>query len=203
MEMYITASVPNSSPRRCGSPACTRFANEAEVIGERHAGGQYLLQGEDPLVGLIGIFVAASLGCLDDDDDLIFLKRLEQYCIGKTAGFYVLGHGPSCQKPRSNRIREGLQQQPEIAGAVVALDFDMMEWLLRFLIGGGLVAVFSLLGDVLPPKGFAGLFAAALSVALASLVLTGTYESPAVASASAHSMIAGAIALGGPHRVIR
>jgi uncharacterized membrane protein (GlpM family) len=102
---------------------------------------------------------------------------------------------PSCQKPRSNRIRESLQQQPEIAGAVVALDFDMMEWLLRFLIGGGLVAVFSLLGDVLRPKGFAGLFAAAPSVALASLVLTGTYESAAVASASAHSMIAGAIAL--------
>jgi uncharacterized membrane protein (GlpM family) len=71
----------------------------------------------------------------------------------------------------------------------------MIEWLLRFLIGGGLVAVFSLLGDVLRPKGFAGLFAASPSVALASLVLTGTYESPAVASASAHSMIAGAIAL--------
>jgi Protein of unknown function (DUF3147) len=81
--------------------------------------------------------------------------------------------------------------------------FDMMEWLLRFLIGGGLVAVFSLFGDVLRPKGFAGLFAAAPSVALASLVLTGTSESPAVASASAHSMIAGAIALGSPRRVIR
>jgi hypothetical protein len=77
----------------------------------------------------------------------------------------------------------------------VALHFDMIEWLLRFLIDGGLVTVFSLFGDALRPKGFAGLFAAARSVALASLVFTGPYESPAVASASAHSMIAGAIAL--------
>jgi uncharacterized membrane protein (GlpM family) len=70
-----------------------------------------------------------------------------------------------------------------------------MEWLLRFLIGGGIVMVFSLFGDVLRPKGFAGLFAAAPSVALASLALTGMNGSPAVVAESARSMIAGAIAL--------
>jgi hypothetical protein len=46
-----------------------------------------------------------------------------------------------------------------------------MDWVLRFLIGGTIVSVFALIGDVLKPKGFAGLFGAAPSVALATLGL--------------------------------
>jgi hypothetical protein len=36
-----------------------------------------------------------------------------------------------------------------------------MDWVARFLIGGTIVAVFALIGDVLKPKGFPGLFGAA------------------------------------------
>ena len=46
-----------------------------------------------------------------------------------------------------------------------------MDYLLRFLIGGVVVSVFAVLGDVLRPKSFAGLFGAAPSVALATLGL--------------------------------
>ena len=44
-----------------------------------------------------------------------------------------------------------------------------MEYPARFLIGGLAVSVFALLGDMLRPKTFAGLFGAAPFVALATL----------------------------------
>ena len=46
-----------------------------------------------------------------------------------------------------------------------------MEYLIRFLAGGIVVSAFAVLGDVLRPKSFAGLFGAAPSVALATLSL--------------------------------
>jgi hypothetical protein len=46
-----------------------------------------------------------------------------------------------------------------------------MEYLIRFLAGGLVVSAFAVLGDVLRPKSFAGLFGAAPSVALATLGL--------------------------------
>ncbi len=48
----------------------------------------------------------------------------------------------------------------------------MEELLMRILVGGVAVSGFSFLGGLLRPKTFAGLFAAAPSVALATLVLT-------------------------------
>src|SRR5205814_5273633 len=48
----------------------------------------------------------------------------------------------------------------------------MSEILLRFLMGGAVVSVFALLGDLFKPKSFAGLFGAAPSVALVTLALT-------------------------------
>ena len=45
----------------------------------------------------------------------------------------------------------------------------MTEYIVRFLIGGVVVSAFSMLGDLLRPKSFAGLFGAAPSVALATL----------------------------------
>ena len=48
----------------------------------------------------------------------------------------------------------------------------MHEILIRFLIGGVVVSVFAVIGDILKPKSFAGLFGAAPSVALATLGLT-------------------------------
>ena len=45
----------------------------------------------------------------------------------------------------------------------------MSEYLVRFLIGGVVVSAFAMLGDMLRPKSFAGLFGAAPSVALGTL----------------------------------
>ena len=45
----------------------------------------------------------------------------------------------------------------------------LSELLIRFLIGGLIVSVFAVSGDILRPKTFAGIFGAAPSVALASL----------------------------------
>jgi hypothetical protein len=70
-----------------------------------------------------------------------------------------------------------------------------MQWLIRFLVGGTVVSVFSLAGDVLRPKGFAGLFAAAPSVALATLGLTVLTQGASYAALEARSMILGALAL--------
>jgi uncharacterized membrane protein (GlpM family) len=68
------------------------------------------------------------------------------------------------------------------------------ELLLRFLIGGAVVSVFAVLGDLFKPKSFAGLFGAAPSVALATLALTVTTEGPEYVAIEARSMVLGAIA---------
>jgi uncharacterized membrane protein (GlpM family) len=69
-----------------------------------------------------------------------------------------------------------------------------MQLFLRFVVGGALVSLFAVLGDVLKPKGFAGLFAAAPSVALATLSLTILTDGKTYAATEAKSMIAGALA---------
>ena len=53
---------------------------------------------------------------------------------------------------------------------------------------------FAIIGDLLKPKSFAGLFGAAPSVALATLGLTIATEGASYAATEARSMIAGAIA---------
>jgi hypothetical protein len=70
-----------------------------------------------------------------------------------------------------------------------------MEYLVRFLAGGIVVSAFAVLGDVLRPKSFAGLFGAAPSVALATLSLTLWKDGAAYASTEGRSMILGAGAL--------
>jgi hypothetical protein len=69
-----------------------------------------------------------------------------------------------------------------------------MQLLVRFVVGGTLVSLFAVSGDVLKPKGFAGLFAAAPSVALATLSLTILTDGKYYAAIEAKSMIAGALA---------
>lgn len=66
---------------------------------------------------------------------------------------------------------------------------------MRFIVGGLVVSVFAVLGDLFRPKSFAGLFDAAPSVALASLALAVGKDGALYASAEARSMVAGAIAL--------
>ena len=65
----------------------------------------------------------------------------------------------------------------------------------KVLAGGALVAGFSALGDVLKPKAFAGLFAAAPSVAMASLAVTVLTAGQAKAAISSRGMIAGAVGM--------
>lgn len=72
----------------------------------------------------------------------------------------------------------------------------MTEYLVRFLIGGCVVSAFAMLGDVLRPKSFAGLFGAAPSVALASLGLALAKHGGSYAAVEADAMLAGALALG-------
>ena len=68
------------------------------------------------------------------------------------------------------------------------------ELVFRFMIGGALVSVFALLGDLFKPKTFAGLFGAAPSTALATLGLAILRQGPAYAAIEARSMMAGAVA---------
>ncbi|HZC43144.1 MAG TPA: DUF3147 family protein, partial [Acidobacteriaceae bacterium] len=70
----------------------------------------------------------------------------------------------------------------------------MTEILLRFLIGGTMVAAFSFIGCLFSPKSFAGLFGAAPSVALATLGLTVLSRGSQYAAIEARSMIGGAVA---------
>jgi Protein of unknown function (DUF3147) len=68
------------------------------------------------------------------------------------------------------------------------------EILLRAMVGGVLVSAFALLGDWLKPKSFAGLFGAAPSVALATMVLTVMKQGKGYASVEARSMVLGSLA---------
>ena len=66
---------------------------------------------------------------------------------------------------------------------------------LRGLIGGSLVVVFALISEVVKPKAFAGLFAAAPSVAVGSLAVTVVAESAAKARQSSIGMTVGGVAM--------
>ncbi len=69
----------------------------------------------------------------------------------------------------------------------------MSELLIRFAIGGVVVSLFALLGDIFRPRTFAGIFAAAPSIAFASLGLTIHQHGRGYAAVEARSMIFGAL----------
>ena len=71
----------------------------------------------------------------------------------------------------------------------------MLEYGLRFLAGGIAVSAFAALGDALRPKSFAGLFGAAPSIALATLLITLSHTGTSFAAMEGRSMIVGAFAL--------
>lgn len=71
----------------------------------------------------------------------------------------------------------------------------MSEYVVRFLVGGAVVSAFAMLGDVLRPKSFAGLFGAVPSVALATLGIAIYQHGAGYAAVQGASMMAGAIAL--------
>jgi len=69
-----------------------------------------------------------------------------------------------------------------------------METALRFVIGGVMVMLFSLIGDLLRPKSFAGIFGAAPAVALATLALTITDRGNQYAAIELRAAACGAVA---------
>jgi len=71
----------------------------------------------------------------------------------------------------------------------------MMEYVIRFVVGGIAVSFFAVLGDVLRPKSFAGLFGAAPSIALATLGIAIAQHGTGYAATEARSMMLGAVAL--------
>ena len=70
----------------------------------------------------------------------------------------------------------------------------MTDLTLRFLIGGIVVSVFAILGDVVKPESLGGGFAAAPTIALATLALTMHKHGGVYVATEARSMVAGAVA---------
>jgi hypothetical protein len=70
-----------------------------------------------------------------------------------------------------------------------------MDYVIRFLAGGVAVSIFAVVGDLLRPKSFAGLFGAAPSVALATLTLAFWKQGFSYTATEGRSMILGALAL--------
>jgi hypothetical protein len=64
-----------------------------------------------------------------------------------------------------------------------------MDYAVRFIAGGLIVSVFAILGDVLRPKSFAGLFRAVPSVALVTLTLALIKQGPNYVNLEARSMV--------------
>ena|SRR5579863_612990 len=71
----------------------------------------------------------------------------------------------------------------------------MLEYLLRFLIGGLAVSGFALLSDIFRPKSFAGLFGAAPSIALSTLMIALYQHGPGTMAIEGRSMVLGSVAL--------
>ena len=69
------------------------------------------------------------------------------------------------------------------------------DLIIRFFVGGFVVSIFSMLGDLFRPKSFSGLFGSAPSIALATLGLAIIKHGGAYASLEGRSMIAGGVAL--------
>ena len=65
----------------------------------------------------------------------------------------------------------------------------------KSLLGGVLVLVFAVVSETLKPKRFAGILAAAPSVAIAGLAVGSAAKGPADQAHAAQTMIAGAVAL--------
>jgi hypothetical protein len=70
------------------------------------------------------------------------------------------------------------------------------ELAIRFVLGGLIVSAFAVIGDMLHPKSFAGIFGAAPSVALASLALAFPTKGIHDVTVDGHAMVLGAVALG-------
>ena len=96
-------------------------------------------------------------------------------------------------RPRyGNGWDNGEQRQDEPAGERRVTDLPIL--VIKALNGGLFVVAFALVGEMLQPKRFAGLFSAAPSVALANLIVVIASKGPGVGSANARGMLVGAAA---------
>lgn len=84
-------------------------------------------------------------------------------------------------------------------GQVLAVDVSardfVQDYLLRLCIGGIAVSAFAVVSDIVRPKSFAGLFGAAPSIALSTLVLALYRQGPAIMAVEGRSMMVGSLAL--------
>lgn len=77
-----------------------------------------------------------------------------------------------------------------------AMDSSLpIELVIRFVVGGIVVSIFSVIGDVVKPKSFAGIFGAAPSVALATVGLTLLMHGGSYTGIEGRSMLIGSVAL--------
>lgn len=74
---------------------------------------------------------------------------------------------------------------------------EALPIVVRVLAAGVLVCVFALVGELVKPKRFAGIFSAAPSVALASLVVVLVSEGPGKLRLELEGMVLGAVAFVG------
>jgi len=75
------------------------------------------------------------------------------------------------------------------------VEVEVAYYVGKFLAGGTMVVLFALVSETFQPKRFAGLFSAAPSVLLASLIVTVVLKGTAPASASASGAVAGAVGM--------
>ena len=68
-------------------------------------------------------------------------------------------------------------------------------YLIRFAVGASVVSTFAFLGGIFRPRSLAGLFAAAPSIAIATLSITFLEKGSEYASIEGRSMVIGSIAL--------
>jgi hypothetical protein len=71
----------------------------------------------------------------------------------------------------------------------------MEQYIIRFFAGGLMVSAFAAVGDVVRPKSFAGLFGAAPSIAIATLLIALLEQGPSYIAIEGRSMILGGAAL--------
>jgi len=81
------------------------------------------------------------------------------------------------------------------SGGYVAAVHEVVTIAAKTICGGVFVLVFAALSETLKPKRFAGILAAAPSVAIAGLAVGAAAKGPADQAIAAHTMIAGAVAL--------
>jgi hypothetical protein len=72
---------------------------------------------------------------------------------------------------------------------------DLGSYLAKFLLGGGLVCLFALIGEICQPKRFAGIFSGAPSVLLAGLGVTLLSQNKMIAILTAEGAMAGAFGM--------